>query len=153
MTLNGYTIQCDSEKWNEIRRLGYSHAELHTIVMDMILSGEIDTLSYDLRINILKKRVSDQMDVIENTELRLKAEQAELEFLKEEIRKLQNEKKEDLEILELSRLMGRLNQIITVAGYSPVVVKSTASKIVRRIEELNPAFDLKKHCELLKKMI
>jgi U3 small nucleolar ribonucleoprotein component len=153
MTLNGYTIQCDSEKWNEIRRLGYSHAELHTIVMDMILSGEIDTLSYDLQINILKKRVSDQMDVIENTELRLKAEQAELEFLKEEIRKLQNEKKEDLEILELSRLMGRLNQIITVAGYSPVVVKSTASKIVRRIEELNPAFDLKKHCELLKKMI
>ena len=144
MTLNGYTIQCDSEKWNEIRRLGYSHAELHTIVMDMILSGEIDTLSYDLQINILKKRVSDQMDVIENTELRLKAEQAELEFLKEEIRKLQNEKKEDLEILELSRLMGRLNQIITVAGYSPVVVKSTASKIVRRIEELNPAFDLKK---------
>jgi uncharacterized protein (DUF3084 family) len=121
--------------------------------MDMILSGEIDTLSYDLQINILKKRVSDQMDVIENTELRLKAEQAELEFLKEEIRKLQNEKKEDLEILELSRLMGRLNQIITVAGYSPVVVKSTASKIVRRIEELNPAFDLKKHCELLKKMI
>lgn len=153
MTLNGYTIQCDSEKWNEIRRLGYSHAELHTIVMDMILSGELDTLSYDLQINILKKRVSDQMDVIENTELRLKAEQAELEFLKEEIRKLQNEKKEDLEILELSRLMGRLNQIITVAGYSPVVVKSTASKIVRRIEELNPAFDLKKHCELLKKMI
>ena len=153
MTVESHTIQCDSEKWNEIRRLGYSHAELHTIVMDMILSGEIDTLSYDLQINILKKRVSDQMDVIENTELRLKAEQAELEFLKEEIRKLQNEKKEDLEILELSRLMGRLNQIITVAGYSPVVVKSTASKIVRRIEELNPAFDLKKHCELLKKMI
>ena len=147
------TVTCDVEKWEEVKRLGYSHSELHSIVMDMVLADELDSLVYDLQINLLKKRAAEQMELIESTELRLKAEKAELEYINSKIENLHADYDEDKEILELSRLMGRLNQIITVAGFDPVVVMSTARKIVNRIEVLNPAFDLKKHCEVLRTMI
>ncbi len=147
------TISTDDEKWEQVKQLGYSHSDIHNLVMDMVLSEEMDSFAYDFQIELMRKLISERRDSIERLENRLVAEMGELACLEEKLRVLETEKAEDMAILELSRSIGRLNQIIVLSDYNVEAVKATANKLIKRIMELNPAFDIKKHCGVLKTML
>lgn len=147
------SIRVDGEKWANVRALGYSHSELHDIIMDMVLSSEVDSTSYDVQFNLLKKKISAQQQTITDTKCRLEAEESELAYLEAKLNDLQHTYDEDRKILALSRAIGRLNQIIVVSGYDLTVVRATGADLISEIKGLNPAFDLEKHCKTLKDLI
>ncbi len=147
------SVRVDEDKWDQVKRLGYNHSELHGIVMDMVLSSEVDSTSYDVQFNILKNRIIQQKKVITQTQYQLESEQSELAFLENKLRNMQDMYNEDRRILRLSRAIGRLNQIIVVSGYDASIIRLTAKKLIDESVKLNPAFDLEQHCRTLKNLI
>lgn len=151
--MNSKSVRVDEDKWEAVRALGYNHSELHDIIMDIVLSADFDSTSYDVQFNIIKSKIEEQKQTVSNTKHRLAAEESELAYLEHSLAELQSTYEKDRQVLALSRAMGRLNQIIVVANYDVTVVRATAADLIAEIYELNPAFDLEKQCEVLKDSI
>lgn len=147
------SVRVDADKWDAVRDLGYNHSELHDIIMDVVLSSDVDSTSYDIQFNIIKNKIDEQQQTILTTEHRLVAEKSELAYLEHRLTELQATYEADKQMFALSRAIGRLNQIIVVANYDVTVVQATAAGLIKEIMELNPSFDLKKQCCALKDSI
>lgn len=148
-----HSLNADDVKWNRVKELGYSHAELHEIVMDLVLDNEFEAEAADVQIKLYKDMISRQQDKVIASCARLEAEKSELYYLEQKVKYLEQMCIEDKQMIELSQNMARLNKIIVRSDYDLVAIKIGAKPLISAITALNPSFDLAKHVVALKNVL
>lgn len=147
------SVTVDMEKAKRVMEMGFDLSPLLREAIDTVLSGDNDDLLYAIRL----RRVEEETQKIEmrifDLNEELKFDQERREYLRQEHIKMEQEWEHTKYVIQLTRLVNRLNRIALSAEYDIPTIVIVGKEVIDGIKELNPSFDLNKQIEKLRMLM